>query len=585
MESVSSIHNRWSFTRLNPSSIKISFIISIAGTAFLILVARGWIYKQDGELLYTLLFGLPSMVGLAFFDFWSLRKAPLNKLSKVFHVSAFSNVLWASTAVLGLVSHILLGRESSPLLYLIEGMFLAIGLRIAIFRSVFGTRLLRSVMVGIVQPIILAAIIIGVPPPNFSAVNQIDVVPLLGIIFVGISILWTVLADKAGRPNIKSTFDLLQAFLAAWTDNDPNKMERFTESRSEQQIVKTLIGRFTNNSGDPVNIILPDIHPGPFNPIGGSNLPYVLFTAFSRKAIVLHSISDHSLNIPSKSELDRYVMSLDKQKINSGHNLCSLPCQVHVSGFTATGLKFGNTAILLLSRAPEGMDDLSDEIQKALEGYSISLGFSNTLVVDCHNALGTQLSQRNNEFLLTAGKRCLKELNQSQEFPFRIGFANLRDISYEADSLKDDLGGSGLATVVLHVNARYFVIGWADSNNMDNTLRRHIVSYMSKKGLEMLEICTSDTHSTSGKRTRQGYYAFGSLTDPRVASEIFYSLSRKSIENVTSSKFELFSTQTKVKVMGKRQFDEYARALNKSMHLSKIFVLVTIVVYAATLLL
>ena len=129
------------------------------------------------------------------------------------------------------------------------------------------------------------------------------------------------------------------------------------------------------------------------------------------------------------------------------------------------------------------------------------------------------------------------------------------------------------------------MIGWADSNNMDNTLRRHIVSYMSKKGLEMLENCTSDTHSTSGKRTRQGYYAFGSLTDPRVASEIFYSLSRKSIENVTSSKFELFSTQTKVKVMGKRQFDQYARALNKSMHLSKIFVLVTIVVYAATLLL
>ena len=74
MESVSSIHNRWSFTRLNPSSIKISFIISIAGTAFLILVARVWIYKQDGELLYTLLFGLPSMVGLAFFDFWSLQE-------------------------------------------------------------------------------------------------------------------------------------------------------------------------------------------------------------------------------------------------------------------------------------------------------------------------------------------------------------------------------------------------------------------------------------------------------------------------------------------------------------------------------
>jgi len=434
----------------------------------------------------------------------------------------------------------------------------------------------------VVQPMILAAIILGVPSHDFVG-NQINLVPLLGIIFVGITILWTVLADKAGHPNIRSTFDLLQAFLAAWTNNEPNKMEKFIESRSEQQIVKTWIGRFTNNEGDSVNIIIPDVHPGPFNPIGGSNLPYVLFTAFSRKALVLHSISDHSLNIPSKSELDRYVRSLDKQEIKSWYNLCSLPCQVHVSGFTATGLKFGSTVILLLSRAPEGMDDLSDELQKGLKGYSSSLGFTDTLVVDCHNALGTQLSERNNELLLAAGKQCLKELNLSEEFPFKIGFANLHDIPYEANSLKDDLGESGLATVVLYVKGRYFVIGWADSNNMDNALRKRIVSHMSNKGLEMLEICTSDTHATSGKRTRQGYYVFGSVTDPSVASELFYSLSRRSIANITPSKFELFSAQTKIKVMGKKQFDEYATALNKSMRLSKIFVLVTIVVYSATL--
>jgi putative membrane protein len=203
--------------------------------------------------------------------------------------------------------------------------------------------------------------------------------------------------------------------------------------------------------------------------------------------------------------------------------------------------------------------------------------------VDCHNALGTQLNERNNELLLAAGKQCLKELNLSDEFPFKIGFANLHDIPYEANSLKDDLGESGLATVVLYVKGRYFVIGWADSNNMDNALRKRIVSHMSNKGLEMLEICTSDTHATSGKRTRQGYYVFGSVTDPSVASELFYSLSRRSIANITSSKFELFSAQTRIKVMGKKQFDEYATALNKSMRLSKIFVLVTIVVYSATL--
>lgn len=585
MESVSSIHKRWSLTRLNPSSVKTSFLISILATIFLIFVVEAWIYNSTKYFIYTLLIGLPCTVGLGFFDFWSLRKTPLNKLSKVFHVSAFSNLLWVGSVILGLLSYAALGREGSAILYVLEGMFLSIGLRIAIFRSVFGANLVRSVMVGIVQPTVMAIIILGYPSSSSFAKHQLDFVPLFGISFIGISILWTELADRAGRPHVISTFNLLQAFLNAWTNSNANEMEKFTESRSEQQTVKTLIARFKKAGEVPVHIILPDVHPGPFNPVGGSNLPFVLFSTFSKKAIILHSVSDHSLNLPSKIELNNYIASLNKQDYISGHKMCSIPCQVQVSSFTATGLKFGDTALLLLSRAPEGMDDLSDGILKDLEAYSRSLGFNNILVIDCHNASGSQLSQINTEFLLTAGKRCLEELDRSQEFPFRIGFANLCDISYDVDSLKVDLGCSGLATLVLEVNARYYVIGWADSNNMDNNLREQILSYMSARGIQLLEVCTSDTHATSGKRTRQGYFAFGSMTKPKIAGELFYLLARKSIETVASSNFELTSTQAKVKVMGKKQFDEYAGALNKSLFLTKIFVLATVSIYVATLIL
>jgi putative membrane protein len=241
--------------------------------------------------------------------------------------------------------------------------------------------------------------------------------------------------------------------------------------------------------------------------------------------------------------------------------------------------------MLLLSRAPEGMDDLSDGVLQQLETYSRLLGFNNILVIDCHNALGSQLSQTNYESLLDAGRKCLEELSRSQEFSFRIGFANLCDISYDMDSLKDDLGGSGLATMAIEVNAHYYVIGWADSNNMDNTLREQLVSFMSERGIQLLEVCTSDTHATSGKRTRQGYFAFGSITRPKIAAEIFYLLARKSIESLTPSIFELASIKTKVRVMGKKQFDEYAVALNKSLFLTKIFVLTTVSIFIATLIL
>lgn len=585
MESVSSIHKRWSLTRLNPSSIKISSIISILAITFLIFVVEIWIYNSRKDFFYTLLIGLPSAVGLVFFDFWSLRNTPLNKLSKVFHVSAFSNLLWAGSLILGLLSQNVLGKESSPILYVVEGMFLSIGLRIAIFRSVFGANLVRSVLVGVVQPLLMAIIIIGYPQSTSYAKQPLDFVPLFGLLFIGLSILWTELADRAGRPHVISTFNLLQAFLNAWTNSNANEMEKFTESRSEQRTVRTQIARFRIAEEESVHIILPDIHPGPFNPVGGSNLPYVLFSTFSKKAIILHSVSDHSLNLPSIMELNSYISSLDKQEYVAGNKVCSIPCQVQVSSFTVTGLKFGDTVLILLSRAPEGMDDLSDTILKQLEAYSRSLGFNNILVTDCHNALGSKLSKTNNESLLTAGKRCLDKLNRSEEYPFRIGFANLYDISYELNSLKDDLGDSGLAALAIEVNAHYYVIGWADSNNMDNNLRGQLVSYMSERGIQLLEVCTSDTHATSGKRTSQGYFAFGSITKPKIASEIFYLLARRSIESVTPSMFELASIKTKVRVMGKRQFDEYALALNKSLFLTKIFVLSTVSIFIATLIL
>ena len=55
------------------------------------------------------------------------------------------------------------------------------------------------------------------------------------------------------------------------------------------------------------------------------------------------------------------------------------------------------------------MDDLSEEMLKSLEEYSRSLGFKNTLVIDCHNAMGPPLSKANGESLLIAGRQCLKE--------------------------------------------------------------------------------------------------------------------------------------------------------------------------------
>ena len=63
--------------------------------------------------------GLAAMTGSVFLDFYALRGRSLNKITKVFHVSAFASLLWALTIILGIVFHTLLSKTTSPTSYVV----------------------------------------------------------------------------------------------------------------------------------------------------------------------------------------------------------------------------------------------------------------------------------------------------------------------------------------------------------------------------------------------------------------------------------------------------------------------------------
>jgi putative membrane protein len=118
---------------------------------------------------------------------------------------------------------------------------------------------------------------------------------------------------------------------------------------------------------------------------------------------------------------------------------------------------------------------------------------------------------------------------------------------------------------------------------MHNDLRNYIISRLNNYSINMLEICTSDTHSTSGKRNRQGYYTFGNFSRPEQVARIYLHLARKSIEKATSARFELLSIRSDIKVMGKDQFKDYSIALDKSMNITRVFLIITILVFIGML--
>ncbi|HEX2405632.1 MAG TPA: DUF2070 family protein, partial [Nitrososphaeraceae archaeon] len=360
-------------------------------------------------------------------------------------------------------------------------------------------------------------------------------------------------------------------------------IEKILSPKSRNKLVDTYIVKFTNTH-DNLYLVLPNIHPGPFKEIGGSNLPYQIYNHFSQKAVVFHSASDHSLNIPSKNELREYLNSLsDTQKTIGIGNTCSLPIQLKNNTATVTGIILNNTPILILSLAPYGMEDIPEEISKGLETYSKNEGFKRPLIIDSHNAMGKKIGKCENEDFLVAAKTCLKTLKKSPQYNFKIGLSNTKDIENHV-VFGEDLGKSGLSIILIDVNKgnndnsnnnNRFVIGWADSNNMKSGLREYIIKYLEQKGIRMLEICSSDTHENSGFRTSEGYYPFGHITKFETIADHYYKLIELAYKKLEVYEYEVLHTVSTVKVMGMNQFRDYSNALDKAMNLTKKCLMIT----------
>src|SRR5918994_893579 len=578
-DDVSNIHRHWSVTRINPSSSRVSYAIWIGCAIIIVVVSHVYNFQAGiASLALYIPLSLVVLVGSHFLDHLGLQGTPVHKFSKIAHVSAFANVFWSLTLLLGIAADFVFSKSPSTD-YVIAGMLLAVGFRIGLFISVFGASTTRAILVSFIQPAIF--FFAFMPPSSYhSIVTQSYAGFTFGVILLAIGIIWTVIADRAGRPGVKSTFGLLRAFLVAWSENRVDMIEELIEAKAHKKLITTKVIRFPF-AGNQAAIVLPEVHPGPFSMVGGSNLPYVLYEKFSKRALVMHSVSDHSLNIPSKKELEKYVKDLAQMITKERGAACSEPVQVKINNSTSTGISFGNTAMVMLSLAPTGMEDIPRSVSSELESFGAAIGFPDVLVVDCHNAMGRHLSDSDRKDLIASAKQCLDQLKKQPQKHFRVGFASLDDIDDRIDRT-EELGQGGVAVLVINVDNKNYAIGWADSNNMQNTVRNYIVSKMNGEAI-MLEICSSDTHSTSGKRTRVGYFALGTTTSPDKIAAVYNQLCSKAIEMAAGSAFELACAQSAIKVMGKKQFEDYSTALDRSLNVTKIFVAITVASFIAML--
>ncbi len=575
-DDVSKIHNRFSLTLVNPSSHYFSLVVSLLVSSVTVLsIYFG--YLSDLGFVENW-YRLPLVLSVLFLtQLLDSRFSKKKEFSKSFHSSLFGNMLWTVTLLMGILSSVVLSKELD-LFFVTFGLLLFASFRIGIYTTTLGASLKKAWAICFIQP--LAMFFVLIPQDMWFSILSEPVGLGYGISFLIIASVWSVLTDRAGRPEMESTHRTIQAYLAS-QGNDFEDAEKLMEQHSSETKVSTSQIKFSpHDNKKEFKMILPGIHPGPYHPVGGSNIPYLIYKNSSSSAMVLHSISDHALNLPSRKEVDKYLKNLDSSKVKEEGMRCTEPVTVQINKSRVTGLLFGNNPLLFLSLSPHGMEDIPSYMRTEITQYAKNRNYGKTMIVDCHNAMGEEISKEDGQDMLKAAKSCLDSLITRDSFQIEFGYANTEDM----DVWTEDLGMGGLGILCLKINEKKYFLGWADANNMENGVREKIVDTFAKRDYHLIEICTSDTHYAPVKaRNRNGYYQLGLITGADKLSKWFFEIARNAEAQVKPTKFEILENETKVKVMGQSIYQDYSKALDNSLKITKGFVIGGVIFFATSL--
>ena len=565
-DDVSNIHNRFSLTLVNPGSHYFSLAASLG--VGLVIVLATYLGNLNNLNLEEFWYRIPMVLGImAIMQLLDIKFAKKKEYSKSLHSSLFGNMLWVVTILMGLLSSLVLSKETS-LFFITFGMILFASFRIGLYTTTLGASLKKAWAIAFIQP--LAIFFVLIPQELWISMLSNPIALGYGFSFLIIATAWSIVTDRAGRPGMKSTHKTIQAYLAS-QGNDVKDAEELMEEHATETKVGTSQIKFSSQDGTKeFRMVLPEIHPGPYHPVGGSNIPYLIYKNLSSSAMVMHSISDHALNLPSQNEVSNYLENLEKSEVKEEGMKCTEPVVVQINKARVTGMLLGNNPLLFLSLSPHGMEDIPSYMKKEIEQYGKNRNFTKIMSVDCHNAMGEEISKEDGEDMLKAAKSCLDSLIVKNSFPIEFGYANTNDM----DVWTEDLAMGGLGITCLKINNKKYFLGWADANNMENGIREKIIENFSNKGYNLLEICTSDTHYAAVKaRNRNGYYQLGLITSADKLSKWFMEIAENAQSNITSAKYEILENEAEVKVMGQSIYEDYSKALENSLKITKIFVI------------
>ena len=400
-DDVSNIHNRFSLTLVNPGSHYFSLAASLG--VGLVIVLATYLGNLNNLNLEEFWYRIPMVLGImAIMQLLDIKFAKKKEYSKSLHLAIGKSINNLSVILISS------STEETSLFFITFGMILFASFRIGLYTTTLGASLKKAWAIAFIQP--LAIFFVLIPQELWISMLSNPIAIGYGFSFLIIATAWSIVTDRAGRPGMKSTHKTIQAYLAS-QGNDVKDAEELMEEHATETKVGTSQIKFSSQDGTKeFRMVLPEIHPGPYHPVGGSNIPYLIYKNLSSSAMVMHSISDHALNLPSRNEVSNYLKNLEKSEVKEEGMKCTEPVVVQINKARVTGMLLGNNPLLFLSLSPHGMEDIPSYMKKEIEQYGKNRNFTKIMAVDCHNAMGEEISKEDGEDMLKAAKSCLDSL-------------------------------------------------------------------------------------------------------------------------------------------------------------------------------
>jgi putative membrane protein len=359
----------------------------------------------------------------------------------------------------------------------------------------------RMLPASLLQPVLFLAGDFVVAPPSLRVLAATAAFLLLAFVC---ALVVLSASDRPIRREFQSSgVSLIRPLLDHVGQRDPEAtraLEAFFLRTTLSADVRVDLLAFDRDGRVRATIPLPTVHPGPFGALGSSDLPRKLEALLGPEAgtvIVPHTPSDHDLDLPSESEVERIAAAcreLLRETPSSTVSRAS-PLVSPYPGSLARAQILGDVAFVLVSQAPAPTDDIAFSVADRIVREIGREGGPPIVLVDAHNSYiegqgdisyGTPEAQK---LLVDVRAAVAAARAAARDGPVEIGVA-VRD-GYSIG--KDGIGPQGMRALAVRAGGTTSGYVLIDGNNLVVGERAPILEELGR-AVDAAEVLTTDNH-------------------------------------------------------------------------------------------